>query len=369
MQSDYPIKQISRGDTPCVGTYYDICPESPDGTRVVYSQFESCEVPGPAHLVIASRDGDDPKIIGESGRGIGHVGVFPQWLDDQHILSCPRILATGMTETRINSLNGGGDQTLPGNVRMYSETNGLGLVILSTGTSEENPHDLLRELQILRLADGFEVARLNVEDAAARIPDHDKLPPLDQMHFMNSKWSPDGKRFSVVFCNEVYRKRSGETDNPRFKVVMVGDADGGNLRLLGDLAHYPIHHPLWTPDSQAVIAMHILPAGKQNLVRYPVDGVPEEQILNARGIHSHLRADQKTLIIDAFKYPGPEQASVVRYDMATREMDVLASFNHQDYDHQTGHHVHPVSSRDGKRVYFNAQDTGVSHVYALELEA
>lgn len=61
---ELPVSTISDGPTFSVRTYFDVCPESPDGRRVASARFTG-GVPGrggdnpwPGVVVVAERDGD-----------------------------------------------------------------------------------------------------------------------------------------------------------------------------------------------------------------------------------------------------------------------------------------------------------------------
>jgi hypothetical protein len=68
-------------------------------------------------------------------------------------------------------------------------------------------------------------------------------------------------------------------------------------------------------------------------------------------------------------------AEILLSDLVTGEHEVLASFanananTNADYEHATGCHPHPVWSRDGKCIYFNAAESGLPYLYVIDLEA
>lgn len=183
---------------------------------------------------------------------------------------------------------------------------------------------------------------------------------------MNAKWSHDGSCFFVVFTDELYLRDKRDL-RPKFKCLIVADADGGNVRFLQNFSH----HPHWSPDNRFAFAMMVLERDgrtTQDVCAFDRETGEQRTLLrNVPGIHPTILPDGQSLVIDEFNSPENGQAQIVRWNLKTSEKEVLVRFNHRKYDHTFGHHPHPSLSRDGTRIYFNAQDTGPCQVYALDL--
>ena len=89
METSRTLRQLSFGEHGAVHSYYDLPIESPDGSRIVYNAFDSEAIPGPVSVIVADRDGANPRVIGHCTRGNGHVGAQAMWIDDDHVVYCP----------------------------------------------------------------------------------------------------------------------------------------------------------------------------------------------------------------------------------------------------------------------------------------
>lgn len=362
MISDYNITRISDGSRPAVHSYYDICPEQPSGDRVLLSVWDSTKVPGAARVAIGDVAGGPLELIGEPARAVGHTGRYPIWMDTNTIAYhrgiekdaagwCTRDLSTGVEVDH------------PGGLRQFDIQRKQGLVLMAGGG--ENPNKYRQEVRVID-RDGKMVSGLTVKDAKQAHAAPETLPACEELNFMNAKWSYDGTCFFVVFTDEIFlRGKPGLRD--KFKCLIVTDADGSNVRFLQDFTH----HPHWSPDSSFAFAvMAVERAGKpsQDICAFDLEtGVASRLLANVASVHPTILPDGKTLIIDEFHSPVPGQAQIVRWDLESAKKEVLVRCNHADYGHANGHHPHPVPSRDGRRIYFNAQDEGICQVYALDL--
>jgi hypothetical protein len=360
MDHSYPVTQVSQPGSPCLHTYYDICPESPDGSKIVYFRFLASAIPGTGHVMVAERDGSDPAVVSEEEAGIGHVGAFAQWLTDDVI--CYHVGEHKQGDTVLKNLVEGTEQRLPGEMRQLNLDADRGLV--QQHPLEENPHKLARQVDVVRISDGEVLNTIDVQDAWDRYEGQSELEAVDQFQIQNTKFSPDGSQFLFVFTNEVYRRVAPAPDARRNKALYLADADGANVRFLGDF----LHHPIWAPDGRSVLAMDAATgAHKQDLARYPLDGNKHVVIENALGIHGSPHPDGRRMVIDAFGRPREGMCQLLMYDLETREFDEIAEFPHHELAHTTGHHPHPVWSRDAKSFYFNAMDTGIGQVYRMDV--
>ena len=123
MQCHRSVKQISS-DLPAIHCYFDLCPESPDGERVLYFEFTG-EVPGPGNIVVARTDGSDRRIVAEVPWGSAHEAVFQQWTGPDEVAF--RKADAGAVSTVIVSLTGGAAREIAMPVRMFSPDGKWGL--------------------------------------------------------------------------------------------------------------------------------------------------------------------------------------------------------------------------------------------------
>lgn len=357
MESDYTVRQLSRGRGPAVHQYYDIPVEEPGGGRIVYYEFDG-EIPGPGTVIVADDDGSDPREVGRGEESIGHVGAQARWVGAGRVAYSPRQQSAG--GTRVVELDSGDSFDLPHTLRSYCEPTGVGAMI-GGGGGHGATRDLTR-LQTLRLwnsGTGEIRTRLTAECAHAVHPQRDRFEP-DRSNFQNAKFSPDGSRVFIVFGTEVYRNMGGDRAYPRIKCLLLMSTEGDDVTYLGEFGH----HPMWTPDGSGIIA-HVIDDGVQNLLRYPLDGSPPQPFLqNQPGIHASLDRAGRRLVTDVF---DEETARIALVDVPTGRERTLAEGPHAVRDHIRGCHPHPQWSRDEGRIFFNMADSGVPQVYDVVL--
>ncbi|MDA3962703.1 MAG: hypothetical protein PF961_18105, partial [Planctomycetota bacterium] len=357
MDTTYPTIRIGDPDRATLHAYYDVCPESPDGSQLVCFSFDDA-VPGPGRIETRQRDGSGCQIHGRC-HGIGHVGGFTHWHDNHTLawVDSPDAKRSDSGST-IANLATGTQHALPGRIRQFHLATRRGLV-LELG-DEPNPHALWRTVLITD-DHGRAQAQLDLTRAAACHPDQDRMPPISELNVMNAKWCPDGSHFLVVLTDQLFCAATGARPR-RIKCLVMADATGNEVQFLGDFSH----HPAWTPDGAGVIAYRTRAEGDQDLLRYHLDGrAPELLIAQAPGTHASMAADQRSIVTDVMRDGGGQ---IVRLDLTQNgAQEVLANFTHGARDHLHGHHPHPVFSHDGSRVYFNAADDGICALYALEL--
>lgn len=355
MESNYRITRLTPEDVPAIHTYFDLFPESPDETRIVYYRFFD-RPPGPGQVVVASRDGNVLCAI-DVPWGSAHTAVEQQWVDDDHIAY--RLFDPTGSETVVHSLADGSSRRLPGLVRMFSPVNGTGLSA-STNTVDLTAPPTEKSVSLTDFMTG-DMRRLFTDaDILAIHPLGGTFTGEEEMIFKHTKWAPDGKVFFFVFANEPHHRLTGK--GAPIKSVFVANADGSGVRYLTEFGH----HPGWDPGSAFIYSWDRLPGGGQALAVHPRDGSPSDRVLACGpGVHSSLNPDGRRLVTDAPNWPERGRGALLMYtDGGPHE--ILATFKTPDTSHETGCHPHPIWSRNGTRVYFNASEAGIAHLYALD---
>ncbi len=363
MESDLTVTQISAPAAPAIHAYYDLCPESPDGQWVSYFEFAG-EVPGPGRIVIARPDGSGRRTVAEAAFGNAHAGALQQWVDAETIA----FHAHGTDATVLASIRTGRTRTVPGAVRMVAPAGDVAITFRHRLHSHV-PAGLPRTVWLTELAGGRIRELFTVADALAVHPRSREIDRPDCLGFMNTKWAPDGSRFFVVFNNERYRRSHPEL--PSIKSVLVAEADGTGLRFAKDISH----HPMWAPDGSFVYSHDRPPQGGHHLIATPLEGsAPFPLVSDSPGVHAALSRDGSRVIMDAFNWPRPGRGAVIAYDLPggaggppADRPQALAAVGAPDTTHETGCHIHPVWSRDQRRIYFNTNETGRPAVHAIDL--
>jgi hypothetical protein len=357
MDAAVSLERLTPANVDAVHAYYDLYPESPDGRRIVYSRFDG-PIPGPVRVVVADRDGGPSRDVSAVVEGIGHVGASPRWLSDTRISHYEAPPSRGGHRSCIIDLATGERETVEGALRMFSDVNQKAILQVSDRPENAPGGDALDCLDLttgrrFRLLETEAAFGLHPDTVAGRIP-------RDQVSLTNPKWSPDGRRLLAVFTNE--NRRRADDPTPRLKSIFTADADGSNLRFLGDFGD----HPMWSPDGCYVYAHCRGADGKRQLVAFDVDGGRRVILDDCPGIHSHLHPDGRRLACDAMRRPQAGLSQLILLDVQTGKRDVLATFEHPQTDHTAGYHIHPAWSRDGRRLYFNASEGGRRGVYCID---
>ena len=348
------VTQISAGWLPAVHAYFDLCPESPDGSKAVYFEYTPGSPPM-GRVMVATLDTAGQPIrhdpASDAISGSTHGGVDEQWVDNDTVAYSVR--GSGGSETVVYSVKDASSRRIPAGIRMFCPANGTGLT--STGGRRGGEPTVLS----MDFRTGAVRKLFTRGDALAIHPMKDRIKDLDRIYFKHTKWTDDGRRFMVVFTNEGYTRPQGVIG---VKSILVADAGGTNLRYLTEFGH----HPMWSHDGTYAYAFEFAEAGTLNLMAYPIDGRESYPILKGiRGWHASLSPDGKTLVTDVGQWEKPGRSAILLYDVATGKYEVLATFALSDASHETGIHPHPVWSRDGKRVYFNSAESGQPQVYAV----
>jgi hypothetical protein len=360
----YPIRKISQGDRPAIHSYYDICPEDFAAKRVLYSRFDG-QPPCAGEIVVATIDGSHHDVVAQVPDVGAHSGVNQSWAGaDRIVFRCD-----GWRENMISVLDvkTGSVRSMPHGIRQISPVHLLGL---STGSSPFEPDGLIGVFELDIAADTTRSV-LTCEEAIAVHPRRGEFQQPELFRFQNSKWSHDGERFLVMLSNAW---AGDQRSDPYIHAAIVAERGGANPRFVADIGH----HPMWGADDSFIYYYLSKPATQtHDLVKHPLvgDGVGDPEILSVDhpGVHATLSHDGRSVLSDAHRWPASKDgvgfAAILLSDLVTGEHEVLASFANADYEHATGCHPHPVWSRDGKRIYFNAAESGVPYLYVIDLEA
>ncbi|MCC5829381.1 MAG: hypothetical protein JJU36_08035 [Phycisphaeraceae bacterium] len=359
MNTETVIHQLSRGRGPAVHRYYDVAVEVPGGGRILYFEFDRDGIPGPGQVIVADADGKNPIVVGKARSAIGHVGASAAWIDREHVAFSPDGIRDPLTV--IHTLEGVEAGRIEGGLRSFSSESGLGLLtrVMGGRTGGRSVGD--QSLELWKPGTGGKSTLLTAEAALALHPWQDRVP-VEHTNLMNAKWSPDARRWFVVFTTEVYLRTRQDSQTPYVKALYVGDLDGSPVRYLCEFSH----HPMWTPDGRGIIA-YVRAGSSQDLVRFDLDnGQGRVLLADVPGVHASLDRSGQRLVTDIHD-PDRQRANVVLIDLSTNTSTVLAEGRHDRFDHRTGTHPHPQWSRDEQRIFFNMADTGQPQLYAAQV--
>lgn len=342
MKTQHQIETLAAA--PSLHTYFDVVPESPDGERVVYFQFDGKPLTD-GRVMICPRDGGSAVEITRC-LGIPHSGAKQGWLDNDHVYF------TSDSEIYIATAAGKVLQRFPGAINTFCPTTQRGICSSKNWLGANRPpkesavyridirDESLHELIDLDQAWEVVAARMDLTGVSREF-----------LYFKNSKWAPGGKRWFTVFTNEkTDTNENTAPDQPRVKVLIVADDDGGNVRFVGEFGH----HPKWSPDGSFIYAY----AGGNGLITAwdPNTGESRELCRMPGEGHPSLHPNGRWMVTDVYT---DDEVIVYWQDIESGETEEIHRAPHPRIAWQTQHpvrqvcHAHPVWSHDGQRIYFN----------------
>lgn len=360
MKTDLPLTTFPANGRPAVHAYFDLCPEDPTGEKVVYFRFDG-PMPCGGQVMVANRDGTGARLVGNrTATASAHSGARQQWADPH--TAAYNIQAADRRVCELADVRDGGIERLENSIRMFCPETGMALT--STHESLLTQAEKLAQAHEVLVRDSSERKYRSLFDTRNCLALHPRRCELRDTHllwFKHTKWAPGGARFFVVFHNENARSR-GLTSDPRVKCLMVCNADGTGLRYLTEFGH----HPMWGADG-AFVYYNEVRDGKQDLVRCDLEGHRSVLLADCPGTHSSLSPDSRFLVTDLYHGAGKERGELQLLETATGERQTIASYATPDNSGETGCHAHPAWSRDGKRIYFSNNESGLTQLHALDL--
>lgn len=348
-----------------IHTYYLTCPESPDGTHVLY--FAGATPEGHhGDLVIRDRaSGKEAVIARDVETEDAHRAACQQWISGGRRVAYHDV-KDGRWSVHVVDLEAGTNRTLAQDRQLCFGPASGDVVPLYGCHWKPGAH---RDLELLNAATGEITTALTITEAEQRYGDWlTKQFGGRPTSIFFPNLSPDGKR---VF----FKMAAQDTDGAAgiFRSPNASDRQG---LLVYDLAkREPIWmreswgHPAWHPDSTKIIEMgNVLfdLARGGAMVRIP-------NLPSMRGCHPSLSPDGRLFVMDGLidvRGNAEAQWAIVVCDVRGGKFQFLHRFNNsRGAQSWRKNHPHPVFSPDGRRIYFNVNDTEWTQLYVAEAHA
>ena len=379
----------------CVHSYYILCPYAPDGSgRLLIAGADLKTKLGKVYVIGA--DGSVEDEFGENPveSNFYHTGFWQTWSPDaRHVyyqsgsLNAPRItrreLATGREMTVEGDAEGApphGEPIVSGLLGMlYAAGYGYGVYnpgIAPVPFEDRDRHGVFE----YTFEPPTETLRLSVSRMLALHPEREKLLREDKrLAELNGtpagltlmcycvRWNRDGSRMMIHFGNHCVVK---ERQEPKVLFLFTCKRDFSDLHLALNLENGGVHWS-WHPDGEHLIGYSKLPGRNENtlsIVRY--DGTNWRKLCDATG-GGHptvCPADHNIAVTDT----GAE--TVDFWDLERNEIIDSQYFPatqpgkpRSGLRNETRVCHHPVFSRDGSHVLFNAFDGDLSRLIEVEV--
>lgn len=337
---------ISPPDGDAVTAYFQQFPDNPSGNKIAFTVFHA-----PDTMEVMVRDlvsGAFTSVAKIKGQG-RHVGAHPIWVDD-HTLIYSTFIKKGIYR---HDLKTGIVEQYEGNdISDYSPANNK-LLFISKDQSK-GPVGVY----VLDFNTKETKCLVSVKDIAPLKSEIGTENPVEYWKLIHPYWSPDGKK--INFQITTAKNKSTAKDDYSFYC----DENGKNIHFIG---RKPIHPQWW--DNESIYGHDWQDKKDYHARRYDLKGKVLEE-LSGPGCHGTVSPDRKWVVTESWYDSDPIEVFLYKKG-ETRPTGMLftqpATVNGIKF-WETRSHVHPAFSRDGKKVYFNAQGAdGKSKVWCYDL--
>ncbi len=342
------VRIVSDPQWPSVHTYFDICPESPDGTRIAYTRFTSgipgrSEDPKSGLIVVASLNGEGEKNVGEFRAAKGHTGAHVGWIDDSTL--------SYEDEGRVHFVNihTGKERSFSGGCQMYHPLGIGGGALFCPKPIHPSNEFFPQGLYVLNPETGKVQCILSLDQLMGT----GWLKNRGHCSLSHAKWSPTAGRVAT---------RVTEKDKETARHIFSCKADGSDLIHFTYFQNGEYHKPMhWNFFDDESFYGYDVSQKTRPCCRWALDGTMIETIHEGDGNHGCLSETKNYLVTDSWY--DSERIKVMFYRKGDTEPVVLSETPQLGFTD-----VHPSLSRDQKKVYFNANLTGHgSQVCSMDL--
>ncbi|HET7118982.1 MAG TPA: hypothetical protein VFI29_20995 [Hanamia sp.] len=338
------IHQVGPGGASTIFSFYNTCPESPDGQTIAYlcckKEPSGDKGYAPAELWLCDRDLKRRRKVTNIVGTAAHNGVEAQWIDNDRIAFFDKSII------RIINVNTGKDL-----LKKKINANGLGhypyhekiLYDIYPGGDTHKPvgtYELDCNTQKTRLV-------ISTADCAcAALPSFlqkNNIAPVDGWRTLHAQYSPDGRKIA-------FRLDVGPSGKAR--IMGICNVDGSDLQLMVKQLHF-----VWY-DNQSIISHYRLSNSKASLkeknhtlIRSDLHG-NMLQALTPPGNHLAVSPDRRWFASETNYWSNPVILTLYPNGHPEKAIEITR-FNPNGVTWKRRFHVNPEFSRDSKRLYFS----------------
>lgn len=350
-----PVMRVSPEGSFCSIGSYDVSPESPDGTKILYMQWTRIpKVPsgGDGAVWYCSRDlKQRTKIIDVHNIGV-HNGAETAWLDNQ------RIQVSGVWDGKTR---GPAIVKIDGTIEfgpykgleiLHEPVNGKVLMLGINGREEAG-----RGLFVLDTATG---GLRKICDESSFLSYAGRMPVMRepaQWRFSHPTWSKDGSY--IALCLENEKTPFGEylfSFRPDFTDVVFFGKKPTHFNW------YDNHDSIYGSDNGVQDGLR----NDNSIRRWTRDGKWIETLSGSPATHNAMSPDKQWFTGESW-YGSDPVLYLYRKGSTNATATVMSHrFRHMTWDMRA--HVNPAFSRDGTRLYYNrATSDSLNEVWCADL--
>lgn len=324
--------------------YFDTCPESPDGKRLLILEFQDT-APGLGTLIVGPTGEKDAWVrVGRQMYASAHEAASQQWINNQTVLA----FGPGRdNSSQVIDIETGTVRILAGRVGSISPDGKLGAWTSNEATWDQR-NRVRAGLSIVELRLGSILFQIEESRLTNMLPKA-FLRPGERLWSKHAKWSPDGGQLMFVVTRVVEeQQRVKEVGNGKY--LFVVDNDGLNIRLIGRIGH----HPTWSRDSEHIIYGLRARTGNK-LIKANIHTKAQSVALEKfDGVHASFSPVKDVIVADSYaRSNGRWRVGLREYDLYTGTRRTFFEGEIPFFARNQRLHLHPAWSRSGEGVYFN----------------
>jgi hypothetical protein len=388
------VYQITAGPAAHVHRYHKYCPFSTDETKLLFLEYELDDPEARVCLMDVSTGAIE--VAGTSTAWGTHSAANQFWVDGR-IIYCERETESGGHVFALVSPDGT-------RTRVEAELEQIGAVVGTTGYgtapfSVAFPNDAIGDrsrvgLLAADLSSGDTHVLCSLERVVESHPDADRIRDYHIM-LKQVDLHPNGDLILFVATNMPPKNAGLDAAAPAVKYLYAYRLSTDELVHLGPVGHHPIWHTkqpwglTYSPDDDGVRRLTLDKLGG--------DGSVTREYLGYRSHTGHpsVSPDGRRILTDTYsKYENrvaidlydPEHDATVELASYPEGTDPLA-YPHTQAERESGESMaeytrrittgsnrkivvqaHPAWDRTGRRVVFNADSSGLSQLYMIDLD-